>query len=247
MTNIENIERQLALSVARRDPDLLRGIFQSQEAAVVDNRALLQALTAGLDEAREQLGASALTIAEFLLSVDVLREGLEELKVRGARQDPKDKVVIGVIRGDVHDLGMNIVAGVLEACGYEVLNLGHQVDPERFLEELRSSGAGVLALSTMMSTTLSDLKATIERCRRELPHVRVLVGGAPLDESLATAIGADGYAESAVYIPEIMRRIEQSVARQKMQPHRYVDYDKKVQVIESDQPNSAGTRSQKRS
>jgi methanogenic corrinoid protein MtbC1 len=124
-----------------------------------------------------------------------------------------DAVVIGVVEGDVHDMGKNIVAGVLEASGYRVVDLGKDVPRDRFLESLKKTKASLLALSTMMSTPLENMRDVIEWVRRLHPEVKILVGGAPLDERLARSIGADGYAEGAADVPGEAARVLASRAR----------------------------------
>ena len=104
-------------------------------------------------------------------------------------------------------MGKNIVAGVLEAAGYQVLDLGKDVPRDRFLEALEETKASLLALSTMMSTPIENMRDVIRWVRKLHPEVKILVGGAPLDERLARAVGADGYAEGAPDVPGEAERV----------------------------------------
>jgi len=118
-----------------------------------------------------------------------------------------DGIVIGVVEGDVHDMGKNIVAAVLEASGYPVYDLGKDVPRDTFLESIEKTRASLVALSTMMSTPLENMRDIIRWVRKLHPTTGILVGGAPLDERLAKAMGADGYAEGAADVPEEAERV----------------------------------------
>lgn len=228
-TSEKNALKNLEKAVLESDPDLLKQAFKK----VNDQDAALNALTKGLDAARKRLGDFSSSVAEFLLCVDVMRLGLAKLKKKPGKQKNQDRVVIGVVKGDVHDMGKNIVAAIMEACGFAVLDLGRDVDPTKFIQEAEKFQASVLALSTMMSTPLEDMAKTIEMCRNQLPHVKILVGGAPLDEKVARLIGADGYAESAVWVPEKLKQVMKSPDHDEKSTRVFMDYTRRLRVEES--------------
>ncbi|MBU0992412.1 MAG: cobalamin-dependent protein [Proteobacteria bacterium] len=232
MTTFHPILKNLEQAVFSKDPDRVDELFQDKSITDLDHALIVNALTQGLETARKELGTMTVSVAEFLLSVDAMRQGFEHLKKLAPEDKDRPKAVIGVIKGDVHVLGANIIAGVMEALGYDVKNLGQDTDVEQFLSELKQSKASILGLSSMMSTTLADMKETIARCKRELPNVKIIVGGACLDENLAKAIGSDGYAASAAQLPETLDEIERLIDPKKTS-RKYVDYDRKIQVIES--------------
>jgi methanogenic corrinoid protein MtbC1 len=199
-----------AETIVNKDAAGLDQVFKEAKSTGLSQDALLAAMTKGLDAVRLRLRDHSVSIPEFLLSVDVLRRGLNKLKLLKSPKKSSGKpvtIVIGVVEGDVHDLGKNIVTGVLQAYGYHVIDLGKDVSADRFLEKVKESRAAILALSTMMSTPLEHMRETVVRCKRELPEVAVIVGGAVLDQTIADNFGADGYAESAVTLPEEVRRI----------------------------------------
>jgi 5-methyltetrahydrofolate--homocysteine methyltransferase len=111
-------------------------------------------------------------------------------------------LVIGVVRGDPHDMGKSIVAGVYKAYGYNVIDLGCQVPADEFVQAVLENDAGILALSAMMSTTMGEMLDIVREVKERSPATAVMVGGAPLDRALAVEYGADGYAESAVSVLE---------------------------------------------
>jgi len=206
----KEIAKIAADAIVNRNAAGLDGIFSESKSTGLTKDMLLAAMTEGLDTVRLRLRDHRVSIPEFLLSVDVLRRGLDNLKSLESSQQNNGKsaaIVIGVVAGDVHDLGKNIVAGVLQAYGYRVFDLGKDVPTDRFLDKVKEIGAAILALSTMMSTTLENLQETLVRCKRELPGVAVIVGGAVLDRAMADSFGADGYSESAVTLPDEVRRL----------------------------------------
>lgn len=183
---------------------------------------LLAALNRGVEKARKKFKQGEYAIPDFLLAIDAYRRGTFYLKERfpSAGGDSAPRVVIGVVEGDVHDLGKNIVAAVLEASGYHVQDLGRNVPNAVFLEALASFQPHVLALSTMMSTTLDNMKKLIEQVRQRYPETIIFVGGAPFDPELARRIGADGYAENAITIPDEARRVLTGAAARRIDQSR---------------------------
>ena len=105
----------------------------------------------------------------------------------------KAKVVIGVVKGDIHEIGKNIVAQFLKAAGYYIIDLGRNAPPEKFIEAVKNNNAEFLAMSTLMSPTLEQMKIVIEKLKKEgiRDKIKVIIGGAPTDEKFAKDIGAD--------------------------------------------------------
>lgn len=201
---------QFTDAVVNRDFSGLEEVFANAASSGLTGQEVLDALVRGLDTVRMELGSHTVSIPEFLLSVDVLKQGLEKIKeLPPGKTIPRKTgvIVIGVVEGDIHELGKNIIAGVLEASGYTVMDLGKDIPAGMFMEKLKESRADVLALSTMMSTPLENMKETVARCKREMPEVAVLVGGATLDKEIAQEFGADGYAESLVTVNEEVQRL----------------------------------------
>jgi 5-methyltetrahydrofolate--homocysteine methyltransferase len=122
---------------------------------------------------------------------------------------PAGTVVAGTVKGDLHDIGKNLVCMMLEGAGFEVRDLGVDVSPEKFVDAVKGGGVDLLALSALLTTTLPNMKVTIEQLKdaglRE--KVGVMVGGAPVNDKLATDIGADGYAEDAAGAVALARRL----------------------------------------
>jgi 5-methyltetrahydrofolate--homocysteine methyltransferase len=150
-------------------------------------------------------------VPELLMSARATKQVFEILRPllsqKGAQ--PVARVVLGTVRGDLHDIGKNLVAALLEGGGFEVTDLGVDVPPERFVAAVQDQKAEIVGLSALLTTTMPGMKATIEALRsagiRE--RVKVMIGGAPVTGSYAETIGADGYGESAAAAVDLARRL----------------------------------------
>jgi len=109
-------------------------------------------------------------------------------------------VAIGTVKGDLHDIGKNLVASLLEGGGFEVIDLGVNVAPEKFIETIKEKQANIVAMSALLTTTMPSMKVTIDALKQAgvRDQVKVLIGGAPITQKYADEIGADGYSENAV-------------------------------------------------
>lgn len=122
------------------------------------------------------------------------------LKAKKVKLKKLGKVVIGTVRGDLHDLGRKIVVMMLEAAGFEVIDLGVDVPPEKFVEAVKQHNANIVAMSALLTVTMPEMKNVIEQLKKAglRDKVKVIVGGASVTEAYAKSIGADGYGETAV-------------------------------------------------
>ena len=197
----DDIER----SVFTQDEE---GFAEAIERAISRNpghTAIRQAMLNGLDRVRKRLLSNESSLPELLISLDMTTNGLDALQQTrmGSVEDANlVSLVIGVVPGDPHDLGKNIISLLYRSYGYQVTDLGSQVEKEAFVETVREVKAQVLALSAMMSTTTSLMPEIIREVKMASPETLVIVGGAPLDDTLAQSYGADGYADSAVTVFE---------------------------------------------
>ena len=140
-------------------------------------------------------------VPELLIAARAMQGGLELLKPQLVAEDvkPVGKIVIGTVKGDLHDIGKNLVGMMLQGAGFEVTDLGSDVDAQKFVDAVKSSGATVIGMSALLTTTMSNMPSTIEALKAAgiRDHVKVIVGGAPLTKAFADQIGADGYAPDA--------------------------------------------------
>jgi len=159
------------------------------------------ALIQGFEHVRRRLMSNEVSIPDILLCLDKVTEGLNSISVAKATGEGFP-LVIGVVEGDPHDLGKNIIARIYKTYGYRVFDLGRDVPRKLFVKGVQENKAKVLALSAMMSTTMVEMRDIIQEVKVKYPRTAVIVGGAPVDETLARSWGADGYAETAVTVLE---------------------------------------------
>ena len=140
-------------------------------------------------------------VPEMLIAARAMKEGLEIIKplLKAADVKPAGKVAAGTVRGDLHDIGKNLVCMMLEGAGYEILDLGTDVTPEKFVEAVTTNHADFIAMSALLTTTMPNMQQTIDALKAAgvRDQVKVLIGGAPVTENYARQIGADGYAPDA--------------------------------------------------
>ncbi len=188
------------------------GVIDGDAGAVeVEVKAALDAgvsarsvLDDGLVKAMGQVGAyfeeGTFFVPEMLVAARAMKAGLTILRPYLVEEDvePVGTVVIGTVQGDLHDIGKNLVGMMLEGAGFEIVDLGVNVAPAKFVEAV-NNGAGMLAVSALLTTTMPNMKAVINSLEQAgvRDQVKVLVGGAPVTQSFADQIGADGYAKDA--------------------------------------------------
>ena len=174
---------------------------------------ILEGLVDGMNKAAQLYEEEEYYIPELLICSDAMYNGLEILKpyLEQNDTDEKRKVVIGVVEGDTHDIGKNLVRIMLEAAGYEMYDLGRDVKLESFVEKAKEVGADVVAMSTLMSTTMPGMGKVVDMLKEAgiRDNVKVIIGGAPLSWAYAKKIGADGYSDNAV---EAVRLVEDLLA-----------------------------------
>ena len=171
---------------------------------------LNDALIVGMGEVGELFEQGEYFVPELLLSARAMQAAMEVLRplLSASSYEPLGKVVMGTVQGDLHDIGKKLVAMMLEGSGFEVIDLGTDVAPERFVETVEESGAQVVGLSALLTTTLPAMEATVSALREAGPvKVKVMIGGAPVTSAFASSIGADGYAADASSAVALARRL----------------------------------------
>jgi len=164
-----------------------------------------------MDEVGRRFECEEYFVPELLLAARAMKGSLELIRpLLIARGDkPVATVVIGTVKGDLHDIGKNLVSAMLEGGGFEIIDLGSDVSPDKFVEAVKTSGANIVALSALLTVTMPSMKTTIEALKtaglRE--QVKVMVGGAPVTNQYAQEIGADGYGESASSAVHLARKL----------------------------------------
>ncbi len=154
-------------------------------------------------------------VPELLLSARAMKGALELLRplLAATGAQPAGRVVIGTVKGDMHDIGKNLVASMLEGGGFEVVDLGTDVAPEKFIAALQESNCRILALSALLTVTMPAMKTTIEALKTAgvRDKIKVMIGGAPVTQQYANEIGADGYSENANSAVALARKLAGAV------------------------------------
>ncbi len=182
-------------------------LAQNVDPVELVNRYMIPAM----DEAGRRFECEDYFVPDLLLAARAMKGALELIRPllveRGA--EPVGRVVIGTVKGDLHDIGKNLVASMLEGGGFEVIDLGADVAPEKFVAAVQEKGADFVCLSALLTVTMPGMRTTIQALEHSglRQDVRVLVGGAPVTEQFATEIGADGYAPSATSAVALARRL----------------------------------------
>ena len=188
------IARGLKTDAARECKKLLQGV----PALEIVSGEIVPAL----DEVGKAYEEKRVFLPQLLMSADAAKAAFEEIKTHlsanGGESAKKCKIVLATVRGDIHDIGKNIVGTLLENYGFEVLDLGRDVPPERVAACVAETGAPLVGLSALMTTTLPSMEETIKQLRKKTPWVKIMVGGAVLTEEYAQKIGADSYGKDGM-------------------------------------------------
>ena len=209
----EELFRSLSDAVVGMEEDKTRDLAQQAIKNEVDPVAAIDnGLVEGMNRAGKLFETEEYFIPELLLCSDAMYAGLEVLRphIRHNAKVKKAKVIIGVVEGDTHDIGKNLVKILLDAAGFEVVDLGRDISPQRFVDAAVAEDARVIALSTLMTTTMDAMAEVVKLL--DQAHLRerfkVIVGGGPISQSFAERIGADGYAAGA---PSAVKLVQELV------------------------------------
>jgi 5-methyltetrahydrofolate--homocysteine methyltransferase len=203
-----------ALNTAILNGDLKAAVAATREALAeqVDPLVLVQNhMVPAMDEVGRRFECEEYFVPELLLSARAMKGSLELIRpllaAKGA--EPVGRVVIGTVKGDLHDIGKNLVASMLEGGGFEVIDLGSDVAPEKFAQAVQERDANIVCLSALLTVTMPGMKTTLETLKNAgvRDRIKVLIGGAPVTQQYADEIGADGYGQNATAAVQLARRL----------------------------------------
>lgn len=164
-----------------------------------------------MEEIGRRFEAGQAYVPNLLMSARAMKGALELLRplLRSNAAESRGRIVIGTVRGDLHDIGKNLVASMLEGCGFEVYNIGVDISSEKFLAAAREHQADIICMSALLTTTMTYMKEVIDALRASdlAGKVKTLVGGAPVSEDFARSIGADGYSSNANNAVQMARQL----------------------------------------
>ena len=187
-----------AIVKGMREPayERAKALLEETEPMTVINEKIIPAL----DEVGKGFEEKRVYLPQLLMSAEAASRAFEAVKAKmgDSKQESKGKIVLATVKGDIHDIGKNIVKVLLENYGFEVIDLGKDVAPERVLEAVKEHKCSLVGLSALMTTTVEYMKATVELLKKEAPEVKTIVGGAVLTREYAEMIGATCYAKDAM-------------------------------------------------
>jgi len=174
-------------------------------------QVLQEALVGGMAAVGVDFRDGILFVPEVLMSTNAMKAGMEILKpiLSASGAKPVGKVVVGTVKGDIHDIGKNLVGMMLEGAGFEVTDLGINIDADTYINAIVEQGATILGMSALLTTTMPYMKVVIDtmKDRGIRDDYIVLVGGAPLNEEFSNAIGADAYCRDAAVAVEVAKQL----------------------------------------
>ena len=183
------------------------------KAAISENmppeKILNEGLIAGMNIIGTRFKKNEVYIPEVLIAARAMKMAMEilEPKLVAAGVKPLGKCAIGTVQGDLHDIGKNLVAMMLKGAGFEVVDLGVDVSPEKFVEKAKTSGVQVIGMSALLTTTMPAMEKTVKAIKDAGLKVKVMIGGAPVTQAYADKIGADGYAGDAASAVDLAKTL----------------------------------------
>lgn len=172
---------------------------QAVDEGVAAEKILKEGLIAGMNVVGSKFKKNEFYIPEVLIAARAMHAGMDIIKPLLAKSNvkPVGKVLLGTVKGDLHDIGKNLVKMMLEGAGFEVIDAGIDVDPQKFVDLAKEKSPQVLAMSALLTTTMPMMKDTVDALKSAGVNVKTLIGGAPLTQAYADEIGASGYAPDA--------------------------------------------------
>ena len=178
------------------------------QEGLVPKKILSDGLIAGMDVIGARFKKNEVYIPEVLIAARAMKMAMEILAPELVRTGvkPIGKFMIGTVQGDLHDIGKNLVGMMLKGAGFEVIDIGVDITPEKFVEQAKASGAQVIGLSALLTTTMPSMEKTIKAMKEAGVKTKIIIGGAPVTQAYADKIGADGYAADAASAVDIVKK-----------------------------------------
>lgn len=198
----EQVLQELYDSIIKGDRKAAKDHVQAAlDAGLAPDMILKDAMIAAMTKVGEMFSCGEYYVPEMLIAAKAMQEALAVIKPHLVQTNVKSegKAVVGTVSGDLHDIGKNLVAMMLEGAGFEIVDLGTDVSPAKFVQAIRANNPDIIGMSALLTTTMPSMKATLEAIQAEglKDKVKVMIGGAPVTDEYAQKIGADGFAPDA--------------------------------------------------
>jgi 5-methyltetrahydrofolate--homocysteine methyltransferase len=206
MADLQALAEALIRGDRAKVVELTRGALAE---GVGPGEVLNKGLVAAMDVVGKRFKANEIYVPEVLIAARAMKGGMEilEPKLKEAGVKPVGTVVIGTVKGDLHDIGKNLVAMMLTGGGLKVVDLGIDVSPEKFVEAVKTSGAQIIAMSALLTTTMPQMAEVVKAVKASGVKAKTMIGGAPVTQSYADEIKADGYAPDAASAVDIAKKL----------------------------------------
>ena len=203
---------QLSLAVLQGNEEKVPELVQAAlDQDLVPKEILDNGLIVGMNEVGVRFKRGDMFVPEVLMAAKSMQAGLEVLRPHliASGAELIGKIVLGTVKGDLHDIGKNLVGMMCEGAGFEVINLGFNVPPEKFVDAAKQHKPDIIGMSALLTTTMRAMGYTIKGLEEaELrENIKIIVGGAPVDAEFATRIGADGYGSNAVAATDLAKKL----------------------------------------
>ena len=202
--------KALADAVIKGDQSTAVGITKTALAEGTSAKSVLEdGLIAGMNVIGGRFKRNEVYIPEVLIAARAMKMAMEVLEPElvKAGVKPVGKFMIGTVKGDLHDIGKNLVAMMLKGAGFEVLDLGIDVGPEKFIEKAKATGIQLIGMSALLTTTMPSMEKTIKALKEAGVSAKIMIGGAPVTQGYADKIGADGYAPDAASAVDLAKSL----------------------------------------
>ena len=197
-----------ALEMGDRDT-VVRKVREAIQEKTSPEKILNEGLIVGMENIGRKFKANEVYVPEVLIAARAMAAGMQVLEpiLTAAGVKPRGKIVIGTVKQDLHDIGKNLVSMMLKGGGYQVIDIGVDVDPGKFVEAAKKENADIIALSALLTTTMPNMRTVVDFLRQAGLKVKVMIGGAPVTQDFADEIGADGYAPDAASAVDLARSL----------------------------------------
>ncbi len=202
--------QELGEAIKRGDRDQSATLTKAAIAAKVPAQEILDVMVAAMDVVGQRFQKNEIFVPEMLIAARAMKEamGLLEPMLVEAGITPVARAVIGTVEGDLHDIGKNLVAMMWKGANFDVIDLGTNVSPQKFVDAVRTNNAQLVGLSALLTTTMPAIKTTVAAIKAAgLDTAKVVIGGAPVTQEYADEVGADGYAPDAASAVNVAREL----------------------------------------
>jgi len=202
--------KALAEAVIRGDQNTTVEITKSAlDEGTAAESILKKGLIAGMDVIGDGFKKNEVYIPEVLIAARAMKSAMEflEPELVKAGVKPVGKFLIGTTQGDLHDIGKNLVAMMLKGAGFEVIDLGVDISPEKFVEQTKATGIQLVGMSALLTTTMPAMEKTVKALKNAGVSAKIMIGGAPVTQGYADKIGADGYAADAASAVDVAKNL----------------------------------------